>query len=316
MARPFDPAEGGEPVAFGASVAAAEWVPAPAAIAPSVRSSPPPGVPTTVATIDDVAAPIDAAPATPAPPPTPAASSAPTTTDPPPPPELPVDIAIVGDSQANALAINLPTGIDTTFDIRNGSVNGCSVFDEGSVVSSRHGFHNSFERCRGWQAEWADASDGADVALVVIGAWDVFDLEHDGATITFGSPGFDRLFSTNLRSGIEAMAAGGARVGLLEVPCMRPQDVKGAGVPALPERGDDARVAHLNTLLRSIALADPARVGFVTGPKAWCGNEAIATDLDYRWDGVHVYRAGAGLIFDTIAPALLTLAAGATTAHG
>ena len=96
---------------------------------------------------------------------------------------------------------------------------------------------------------------------------------------------------------------------LLEIPCMRPQDVEGAAVPALPERGDDARVAHLNSLMRSVADADPARVEFVPGPAAWCNDEAIATDLDYRWDGVHVYRRGAGLIFETIAPSLLHLAA-------
>jgi hypothetical protein len=90
---------------------------------------------------------------------------------------------------------------------------------------------------------------------------------------------------------------------------MRPKDVKGAGVPALPERGDDTRVAHLNGLMRAIADADPTRVEFVPGPAAWCTDEAIATDLAYRWDGVHVYRRGAGLIFDTIAPSLLQLAA-------
>ena len=47
-------------------------------------------------------------------------------------------VAIVGDSQANALAINLPDGIETVFpDVVNGSVDGCSVYDSGSVDSSR-----------------------------------------------------------------------------------------------------------------------------------------------------------------------------------
>ncbi len=58
---------------------------------------------------------------------------------------------------------------------------------------------------------------------------------------------------TNLRSGIDAMLAEGADVGLLEVACMRPINVEGAGVPALPERGDDARMAHLNDLLVEVA---------------------------------------------------------------
>ena len=83
---------------------------------------------------------------------------------------------------------------------------------------------------------------------------------------------------------------------------MRPQDVDGAGVPALPERGDDARVAHVNELLRAVAASDPARVTFVEGPDEWCADEAVATDLGMRWDGVHVYNPGAALIYETITP--------------
>ena len=88
---------------------------------------------------------------------------------------------------------------------------------------------------------------------------------------------------------------------------MRPEDVDGAGVPALPERADDGRVAHLNDLLRGAAAADPAGVTFVEGPDAWCTDPAVSTDHSYRWDGVHVYRQGAKLIFETIASALLTI---------
>ena len=78
-------------------------------------------------------------------------------------------------------------------------------------------------------------------------------------------------------------------------------------MPALPERADDGRVAHLNQLLRQVAAADPANVSFVSGPTEWCGDQAIATNLGYRWDGVHVYKPGAKLIYETIAPALLAI---------
>ena len=88
---------------------------------------------------------------------------------------------------------------------------------------------------------------------------------------------------------------------------MRPKDVKGAGVPALPERGDDARVAHLNDLLEQVAASDPANVSFVKGPAEWCNDPSISTDLGYRWDGVHVYKPGAKLIYEAIAPALLAI---------
>jgi peptidoglycan/LPS O-acetylase OafA/YrhL len=236
----------------------------------------------------------------------PATTVAPTTTA----AVLPRRVAIVGDSQAHSLAVNLPDGIESTFDIVRGAVDGCSVYDQGNVVSARNGFRNSFSICEGWEQEWAEAATGADVALVVLGAWDVFDLQIDGTTYPFASPEADELFRRQLGIGIDAMSAVGAEVALLEVPCMRPQDVEGAGVPALPERGDDARVAHVNDLLRQVAAANPGRVTFVEGPDEWCADEAIAADLGYRWDGVHVYKPGANLIYTSIADDLLAIPVG------
>jgi hypothetical protein len=56
-----------------------------------------------------------------------------------------------------------------------------------------------------------------------------------------------------------------------------------------------------------VATADPAHVTFVPGPTEWCHDPAVSTDLNYRWDGVHVYKPGANLIYETIAPALLRI---------
>ena len=240
-------------------------------------------------------------------------SVAPTSSTAPTAPVVPASsarLAIVGDSQANALAINLPAGIEGAFpDVVNGSVDGCSVYDSGSVQSSVS-FGNNFSICQGWQQEWAAAAAGNDVALVVVGAWDVFDIDDGGTVFGFATPEGDALFVRNVTSGIDAMLAEGTNVALLEVACMRPQDVEGAGVRALPERGDDARVAHVNDLLRETAASfDSPRVEFVEGPDQWCNDEAIATDLGYRWDGVHVYKPGANLIYTAVAPDLLRLAA-------
>lgn len=222
-------------------------------------------------------------------------------------PRLPRSVVVVGDSQAHSLAINLPSGIESTFTVTDGSVEGCSVYSDGTVMSARDGFRWSFTTCDGWEAEWASAAAGVDVALVVVGAWDMFDVEVGGNTVAFGSAAFDERFRSGLQRGIDALVGAGAHVALLEVPCMRPTDVEGAGVPALPERGDDDRVAHLNGLLRQVAAAQPATVTFVAGPAAWCADESVAADLAYRWDGVHVYKPGAKLIYETIAPLLLAI---------
>jgi hypothetical protein len=123
----------------------------------------------------------------------------------------------------------------------------------------------------------------------------------------FGSPVFVLIYTPNLRASLDSHNFECANAALLEVACMRPVDARGAAVPPLPERADDARVAHINTLLRRAAARDPQHVTFVEGPNEWCDDEAIATDVDYRWDGVHVYRKGADLVLETIAPALLAI---------
>jgi peptidoglycan/LPS O-acetylase OafA/YrhL len=220
---------------------------------------------------------------------------------------LPRRVVIVGDSTAHSIAINAPKGIGAYFDITDGSVEGCSVYDGGTAVSTREGFTRSFDGCDGWADRWAaDARRGdAELALVVIGAWDVFDVEVDGQVLPFGSAASDLRFAAGVQQGIDALAAEGVKTVLLEIPCMRPIDMKGQGTPALPERADDARVAHLNGLLWQIAAANPTTTTFVAGPPEYCADEAIATDRSYRWDGVHAYQRGAKLTLESIAAALL-----------
>jgi len=235
-----------------------------------------------------------------------------TTTAPVAPTDLPRRMVIVGDSTAHSLAINMPDGIGSTFTIEDGSVEGCSVYDTGVAVSSRNGYTRTFSSCTGWESEWVAAAERveAQLALVVIGAWDVFDVELDGQTLPFGSTANDERFVAGVQRGIDALASTGAKVALLEIPCMRPQDVSGAGVPALPERGMDDHVAHLNDLLRQVAASNPATTTFVAGPPEYCADPAIASDLGYRWDGVHAYKPGAKLTIEAAAAALLAIPVG------
>ncbi|MFZ4720988.1 MAG: acyltransferase family protein, partial [Ilumatobacteraceae bacterium] len=224
---------------------------------------------------------------------------------------LPRTLVIVGDSTAYSLWRNLPSGIESTFVAGDGSVEGCSVYDSGEAVSSRDGYTRNFSSCAGWDGKWKAAAQQsrAEVGLVVIGAWDVFDLRVDGKALPFRSKGNDARFTAGVQRGIDALTSTGAKVALLEVPCMRPQDVKGAGVPALPERGMDERVAHLNDLLRRVAAANKDTTTFVTGPAQYC-SEPIASDLAYRWDGVHAYKPGAKLTMEAIAQQLLAIPVG------
>lgn len=226
-------------------------------------------------------------------------------------PERPVRLVVVGDSQAGSLAKNLPSGLESLFTVADGSINGCGVYDRGVAVSIRPGIRQDFSACADWPERWADDAvrAQAEVALVMIGAWEVLDMEWENTSLPVGAPRTDVHFLREAQRGVDALAAAGVKVALLEVPCMRPIDTPGAGVPALPERGDDSRVAHLNQLLRTLAERNPDTTTFVPGPVEWCSGSPLSVDTAYRWDGVHVYKPGVALIFDAIAGRLLQFAA-------
>lgn len=215
----------------------------------------------------------------------------------------PSRIVVVGDSVGLTLVRNAPASAKSAFQITNGALEGCGVV-EGAVKTAAKGFRWSFEGCKGWPEKWAANARkaNAQVALVTIGAWDVFDLSQKSGDLTFGTPAFDTHFSSQLQQGIDALKGAGVKVALMEVPCFRP--ISAGGLRALPERGDDSRTRHLNDLLRQAAAADPANVVFIAGPQAYCTDEAVAKDVGQRWDGVHYYKPGAQLVWDTITPEL------------
>lgn len=224
--------------------------------------------------------------------------------------KLPRRVVIVGDSQAHAIAINKPSGIEKTFDITDGSIDGCGVYDRGVGIGGSSGkFRRNFANCVGFEKKWAKsaAQSNADVVLVVLGAWEVMDLQINSFLFKVNTVPADTMFKTQLQRGIDALRKQKVAVALLEVACMRPVESKGGPVPPLPQRGDDTRTGHLNQLMREVAAPENDGVYFISGPKEWCSDPKVANSLSYRWDGVHVYKPGAKLILESIAPALLQI---------
>jgi peptidoglycan/LPS O-acetylase OafA/YrhL len=147
----------------------------------------------------------------------------------------------------------------------------------------------------------------ADIALVMIGAWEVMTLKTKGRYYVFNSPEADALFLSQLQKGINALTEKGVHVALLEVPCMRPRQVEGQGTRPLPERRSDDRTSHLSDLLRRAATANASTTTFIEGPNEWCESSEIADNPAYRWDGVHVWKQGANLILETISGSVLSI---------
>ena len=59
-----------------------------------------------------------------------------------------------------------------------------------------------------------------------------------------------------------------------------------------------------NAPYRDATSLFPSGVFTLDPPTEFC-SEPIASDLDYRWDGVHYYLKGAKLYFDTVLPQLV-----------
>jgi len=226
-------------------------------------------------------------------------------------PRLPRRMVIVGDSQAHSIYVNRPRGIESTFDLSNGSVEGCGVYERGVGIGGANGkFRRNFANCENLGARWARSATKADaeVALVVIGAWEVLDVKvSDDLTYELGTPIADAFFVGALRRAVDEVRATGTTVALLEIACMRPDPKRSGPVPALPQRGDDSRTGRLNDLMREFAAPPDDGVYFIDGPTEWCTDPTVSENPSYRWDGVHVYRQGAKLILESIAQQVLAL---------
>jgi peptidoglycan/LPS O-acetylase OafA/YrhL len=247
------------------------------------------------ATAIDLAAPAAAPSAVPS-----AAASAP-----PPPASVtgkPPTVAIFGDSQGMTLMANKPSNLGTYLAVTDATIEGCGVLT--GRVTSRSGERRDLgANCGSWLTKWASSATRLkpQVAFVMLGAWEMFDLTVNGTTMAFGSPEWDAQVSGALTQGIDALRGAGSKVALALTPCYRP--VK-ASAGFWPERGEDTRSRHLNTLLTAAAATDPQHVTTVEPPPEFCTDPAIATSRNYRWDGVHYYKPGAALYFKAVIPQL------------
>jgi peptidoglycan/LPS O-acetylase OafA/YrhL len=255
-----------------------------------------------------VAVPVDDGPATaidlaPSAPPLPSPSTSASASAAPPPASIsgkPPTVAIFGDSQGMTLMANKPSNLGSYLAVTDATIEGCGVLT--GRVTSRSGEKRDLgSNCGSWLTKWASSATRLKprVAYVMIGAWEMFDLTLSTGTLAFGTPEWDAHVSGAIHQGVDALLAAGSKVALALTPCYRP--IK-ASAGFWPERGEDTRSRHLNTLLTAAAAADPQRVTTVEPPPEFCTDPTISTSKSYRWDGVHFYKPGAALYFKAVIP--------------
>jgi SGNH domain (fused to AT3 domains) len=222
------------------------------------------------------------------------------------PRHTPVKVAIFGDSQGTALYATRPAEVAKSLRLSDLSISACGIL-RGRVVSRSGERFDLIGACPNWLDKWRTDAKRVkpEIALVVIGAWDVFDLRTADHTLTFATPAWDANFLATLRLGLAAIRQSGAQIALAELPCYRPRRTNPRPPGWWPERGDDARTRHVNDLLRQVA--DGRRIFTVAPASAFCTTRSVGDNRSYRYDGVHYLRPGATVYFDAIIPQLVHL---------
>ena len=131
-------------------------------------------------------------------------------------------------------------------------------------------------------------ADKPDVAVMLVGLWEIVDQVHNGRWEHIGQPDFDSYLSAELDNAIETLSASGARVALLTMPCLRLRE-SADGSP-YPE-ADPARVQEFNALLAKAQQRHADRSQIVDLKSMVCPNGAYTGQLDgvtlRTADGIH-----------------------------
>jgi hypothetical protein len=235
----------------------------------------------------------------------------PVTTDTPTPAAArPLKIVFLGDSVAKTTAAALvPMSGAYGITVDNRGILGCGV---ARTVPFRY-FGKHYDAvppgCETWPETWRAAveADQPDVAVVLVGRWELMDRVIGSRWSAIGAPDFDSDVAASLDTAVAAAAATGGRVVLATTPYyqrgLRPDG--GLWPEDVP-----ARVDRFNELLRATAARHPGvAVVELGGRLSVDGRLAMKIDgVRVRTDGVHVAPEAGHLLAPWLLPQLRALA--------
>lgn len=216
---------------------------------------------------------------------------------------------LMGDSIAVTLGFWQPAKYRDQLFIRGTARVGCGLLTGRPVSAGVTG--DSQDRCGAQVAADAAevASSNPQIAVLLTGGWDIFDRELGGRRIKAGSPAMERALDASLDRIRATVTARGAKFVILTTPCFSP-DKQSLGQFGEADRADPARVRFLNDVWRRYAQAHPG-VQVVDLDARVCPGGRYADTLDgvkMRTDGVHFTAAGAGQVWQWLAPELIKIA--------
>ena len=282
--------------AAGTLVAARAKSGTPAAGAPSPTENPPDAPRSTLP--DDYLAPIVATKLLPPPPP-PAV----------PPAHRPVKVMVIGDSVAKTMvdAVVGVTPPDIVF--QNEGILGCGVV-QGGPFTYFGASHEALPQCEAWQQTWQAAvdRDHPDLAMILIGRWELMNRKFQGRWTHVGDPAFDAYLASEIETSIRIASSTGARVAMATTPYYHRGDRADGG--EWPE-DEPARVDKVNGLIRAVAARHPGQVVMVDVGARLSPEGHLAMDVGgvkLRSDGVHISNEAGPWLGPWLFPQLLDIA--------
>jgi peptidoglycan/LPS O-acetylase OafA/YrhL len=215
----------------------------------------------------------------------------------------PLRVNVYGDSLAYLLLKFMnDNNFQKTYNLQLGGAPmiGCGVLGDASLrFQGIIGYPDPNNlACNGWATKWANnvAASRPQVSVILVGRWEMVDRVWDGAmhNILDGS-GFADFVMNQLKRGISIAAGGGAKVALVDMPCV--QETEAPDGSTYPE-SDPRRVAKFNELLARAAQESTATTKLFSMDPVLCENGKVrARDANGAVlrgaDGVHPTEAGA-----------------------
>jgi peptidoglycan/LPS O-acetylase OafA/YrhL len=200
-----------------------------------------------------------------------------------------VRVSIFGDSVAFNVGAYLATPAGVR--ISNRAIKGCGIVP---LTRVRFSGRTGTRRCADWARRWQAGvtADDPDLAVVLLGRWEVHDREMDGRWRHIGDPEFDALLAKQLEQALDVITARGARALLLTAPYTAfSRKTDGSFWPE-----DSAeRVDAWNAMLRAAAARRPGTVSVADLNRLVCPAGRYTWEVDgitVRSDGAHFTAAG------------------------
>ena len=214
----------------------------------------------------------------------------------------PVRVLLVGDSVAFTMGLGLER-VASAWDLSvwNNAKLGCGLLRADAVRAGGEWIEQDGS-CHDWPARWRSYVDAfqPDVAVVLIGAWDLADREVGGRVLEFGTPEGQAFALAELDQAADVLSSGGARVVLLTTPHFEQRDL---GLNVSNPRFDLSRIDGLNRLYQELLQRRPQDV-LVLDLGALVRAAGADGEIEMQNDGVHFTPEGADVVARWLAPQL------------